>query len=164
MYDGTVRMLTDVRHVPELRKNLISLGVLDSGGYKCTVQGGVLKVSKGILVVMKAKRIENLYQLEGRTESNQAMVVSEGASDSTRLWHQCLGHMSEKGLKVLVDRKLLPSLKSLNLNFCKHCIYGKSVDKSLKQEDILVKVSLIISIQMFGDHLLKFLLEDRHIL
>jgi hypothetical protein len=165
MYDGTVRTLTDVRHVPKLRKNLISLGVLDSGGYKCIVQGGVLKVSKGILVVMKDKKIGNLYQLlEGRKKINQATVVSEGASDSTHLWHQRLGHMSEKGLKVLVDHKLLPSLKYLNLNFCKHCIYGKQVDKSLKQEDILVKVSLIISIQMFGDHLLKFLLEDHHIL
>jgi hypothetical protein len=67
MHDGSVRTLTDVRHVPELRKNLISLGVLDSVGYKCTTQGGVLKVSKDILVVMKEKRIGNLYQLEGRT-------------------------------------------------------------------------------------------------
>jgi hypothetical protein len=69
--------------------------------------------------------IKNLYHLEGRTESDQATTISESASDSTHLWHQRLGHMSEKGLKVLVDRKLLPSLKSLNLNFCKHCIYGK---------------------------------------
>jgi hypothetical protein len=132
MYDITIRTLTDVRHVPELRNNLISLGVLDSSGYKCTVQGGVLKVFKGILVVMKAKRSRNLYHLEGSTEINQATVVSEGASDSTHLWHQCLGHMSEKGLKVLVDRKLLPSLKSLNLNFCKHCIYGKQCRQKFK--------------------------------
>jgi len=61
MHDGSVRTLTNVRHVPELRKNLISLGVLDSAGYRCTTQGGLLKVSKGILVVMKAKRMENFY-------------------------------------------------------------------------------------------------------
>eukprot|EP00253_Pinus_taeda_P003620 PITA_03620 len=36
MYDNTVRTLTSVRHVPELKKNLISLGVLDSDGYKFT--------------------------------------------------------------------------------------------------------------------------------
>jgi hypothetical protein len=33
--------------------------------------------------------------------------------------------MIERGLKVLSDRKLLPSLKSLKLDFCKHYIYGK---------------------------------------
>jgi 5'-3' exoribonuclease 2 len=74
MYDGTIRMLTNVRHVPKLRNNLIYLGFLDSSGYKCTIQGVVLKLSKGILLVMKAKRIRNLYQLEGRTESNQAGI------------------------------------------------------------------------------------------
>jgi hypothetical protein len=67
MIDGSVRTLIDVRQVPELRKNLISLGVLDYAGYKCTNQVGVLKVSKGILIVMKAKRNKNLYHLEGRT-------------------------------------------------------------------------------------------------
>ena len=53
MHDGSVRTLTYLRHVLELRKNLISLGVLDSVGYRCTTQGGVLKVSKSILMVMK---------------------------------------------------------------------------------------------------------------
>jgi hypothetical protein len=64
MHDGSVGTLTNIRHVPELGKNLIFLGVIDYVGYKCTTQGGVLKVSKGILIVMKAKKIGNLYQLE----------------------------------------------------------------------------------------------------
>jgi hypothetical protein len=67
MHDGFVRTLKDVSHVLELRKNLISLGVLDYVIYECTNQGGLLKVSKDILLVMKAKRIGNLYQLGGRT-------------------------------------------------------------------------------------------------
>ncbi|GJS54946.1 retrovirus-related pol polyprotein from transposon TNT 1-94 [Tanacetum coccineum] len=50
MFDGTVRTLTDVRHVPELKKNLISLGTLDSIGCDYRGRGGVLKVSKGALV------------------------------------------------------------------------------------------------------------------
>jgi hypothetical protein len=68
MFDGTVKILTDVRHVPDIRKNLISLGVLDIGGYKTIVQGGVMKVYKGIPLVMKAKNIGNMFLLEERTE------------------------------------------------------------------------------------------------
>jgi hypothetical protein len=132
MHDGSVRTLIYVRHVLELRKNLISLGVLDSTGYNCTSQGGVLKVSKGILVVMKEKRIGNLYQPEGRTEVNQTVVASKDASDCVSLWHQRLGNMSKKGLKVLVDRKSLPSLKFLNLNFCKYCVFGKQCRHKFK--------------------------------
>jgi hypothetical protein len=132
MHDGSVRTLTYVIHVPKLRNNLIFLGVLDFVRYKCTSQGGVLKVSKGILVVMKEKRIRKLYWLEGRIEVNQAVVASEDESDSVLLWHQHLGHMSEKGLKVLVDLKSLPSLKFLNLNFCKYCVFGKQCRQKFK--------------------------------
>ena len=34
MYDDIVKILSDVRHVPKLKKKLISLGVLDLNGYK----------------------------------------------------------------------------------------------------------------------------------
>ena len=88
MFDGFVKILTDVRHVPELRKNLISLGVLDTGIYKSTVQGGVMKVYKGILLVMKAKKVGNMFILEGRTKSDHVTTLSENDSDYVRLWHQ----------------------------------------------------------------------------
>ena len=33
MFDGVIRTLCDVRHVPNLRKNLISLGTLNDNGF-----------------------------------------------------------------------------------------------------------------------------------
>ena len=39
-------MLSDVRLVSGLKKNLISLGTLDVLGYRCTCEGGVMKTSK----------------------------------------------------------------------------------------------------------------------
>ena len=36
MFDSVVRTLGDVRHVPDLKKNLISLGTLDSNGFTFT--------------------------------------------------------------------------------------------------------------------------------
>ncbi|CAL8989595.1 unnamed protein product, partial [Prunus brigantina] len=44
----------DVRYVPDMKKNLISLGALESKGLKITMEGGVLKAVHGALVVMKA--------------------------------------------------------------------------------------------------------------
>ena len=95
MYDNTVRTLTSVRHVPELKKNLISLGVLDSDAYKCTSQNGVLKVSKGALVVMKEEKVRNIYRLKGSTQVIEVAIVSKKEEEGTHLWHQRLGHMSE---------------------------------------------------------------------
>ena len=50
MFDGTVLILADVSHVPDIKKSLISLGFLDRGGYRTVVQGVVMKVYKGILL------------------------------------------------------------------------------------------------------------------
>ncbi|MCY6525143.1 GAG-pre-integrase domain-containing protein, partial [Actinobacillus pleuropneumoniae] len=91
--DNTVRTLTSVKHVPDLKKNLISLGVLDSNGYKFTGQEGILKVFKGALVVMKAEKVGNLYRLKGSTQVSEAAITSEKKEAGTHLWHQRLGHM-----------------------------------------------------------------------
>ena len=40
--------------------------------------------------------------------------------------------MSEKGIKALVDRMSLPSLKFLNLNFFKYCVFGKQCRQKFK--------------------------------
>ncbi|KAG8496341.1 hypothetical protein CXB51_007486 [Gossypium anomalum] len=47
MFYRVDRTLSDVRHVPELKRNLISLSTLDSKGYRYTAESGVLKISKG---------------------------------------------------------------------------------------------------------------------
>ena len=101
------------------------LGVLDSCGHKFTSLSGILKVSKGDLVVTKAHKTRNIYKLVGRTQVNDTTFVSEELSGYTQLWHQRLGHISERGLWVLINNKLLPILTTMNLMFRRHCIFGK---------------------------------------
>lgn len=96
MYDGLVRTLTDVRHVPDLKKNLISLGTLDSNGCRFAAEGGVLKVVRASLVLMKGNKHGNLYILMGKTVTG-SVAVGTSSSDCTRIWHMRLGHMTEKG-------------------------------------------------------------------
>jgi hypothetical protein len=91
MFNGIVRELMDVRYVPDLKSNLISLGVLDSCGYKYTCQGGALTLSKDSLVVMKETKVDNLYKLEGSTE-----VAYEVTDVSSCLWQKHEGHKSKK--------------------------------------------------------------------
>ncbi|KAG8485563.1 hypothetical protein CXB51_018918 [Gossypium anomalum] len=128
MFDGVVRTLSDVQHVPELKRNLISLSTLDSKGYRYTAESGVLKISKGSLVVMKGQRkIAKLYVLQGSTVTGDAAVASSSLSDDdiTKLWHMRLGHMSENGMTELSKRGLLDGQGICKLNFCEHCVFGK---------------------------------------
>jgi len=50
MHDGIVRTLIGVRHVPKLKKNLISLNALDSIRYRYI---SILKIVQGALIIMK---------------------------------------------------------------------------------------------------------------
>ena len=51
-------------------------------------------------------------------------VVAEGASGSC-LWHNRLGHMSGKGMKMLVAKGALEGLKSVYIGLCESCVMGK---------------------------------------
>jgi len=63
MFDGQVRTLTNVRHVPDLRKSLLSLEALKAQG--CKFSGGDIKVTKGSMTILKEERIANLYKMTG---------------------------------------------------------------------------------------------------
>ncbi|KAL8137086.1 hypothetical protein V2J09_003087 [Rumex salicifolius] len=43
-YDGIERTLSEVRHIPDLRRNLIALGTLEAKGFKYNGEDGVLKI------------------------------------------------------------------------------------------------------------------------
>ena len=63
MFDRHVRTLKDVKHVSDLRKNILSLEALKAQGCKFSDTGGALKVIKGFMTVLKAKRMANLYKM-----------------------------------------------------------------------------------------------------
>uniref|UniRef100_A0A2N9I6R9 Integrase catalytic domain-containing protein n=1 Tax=Fagus sylvatica TaxID=28930 RepID=A0A2N9I6R9_FAGSY len=126
MSDGVVRTLEEVRHIPDMRKNLISLGTLDSKGYSYKSENGIMKVSKGAMVVMTGQKISsNVYKLLGNTILGGVAAVVESEDDDTLLWHMRLGHISERGMRELHKRNLLTGIKSCKLDFCKYCIMGK---------------------------------------
>jgi len=49
MFDGQVRTLTNVHHIPYLSKNLFSLGALEAQGFKFSGADGGIKVTKCLL-------------------------------------------------------------------------------------------------------------------
>ncbi|KAG8485080.1 hypothetical protein CXB51_021402 [Gossypium anomalum] len=128
MFDGVVRTLSNVRHVPELKRNLISLSTLNLKGYRYIAESGVLKISKGSLVVMKGQRkATKLYVLQDSTITGDAAIAFSLLSDDviTKIWHMRLGHMSKNSMVELSKRGLLDGQRICKLKFCKHCVFGK---------------------------------------
>ena len=54
MQDQSIKLLTDVRYIPEVKRNLVSLGSLEAKGCSFLSSGGKMWVKKGEDVVMTA--------------------------------------------------------------------------------------------------------------
>lgn len=111
MFDGVNRTLTHVRFIPNMIKNLISLGVLD-----------VKSSDKN--VILKGYKHNNLYLLECTTIWGE-VNFTRCRREMSHLWHSRLGHMSDRYLSLLDDKKMLPGLGTLDFAYCEHYIMGK---------------------------------------
>ena len=104
MFDGIVRTSTNVKHVPKLKKNLVSLVYLEYCGFNFSsrTRSRVLNIYNGAMVVMRGNRMDNnlygMVDLMVMEESGIVVVVHDPQGDY-KLWHYRLGHMSERGMK-----------------------------------------------------------------
>jgi len=85
MFDGMVRELKEVRYVSQLKRNLISVGILKTLGIEVSIRDGVLKMIKDSMVVLKGVRRNNLYYLKGSTVTGQVAASTDSDDDSIRL-------------------------------------------------------------------------------
>lgn len=53
------------------------------------------------------------------------VAMAKQHDDKTLIWHQCLGHISDKRLLMLSKRGLLYGDKVTEVELCEHCIVGK---------------------------------------
>uniref|UniRef100_A0ACD5Y5J0 Uncharacterized protein n=1 Tax=Avena sativa TaxID=4498 RepID=A0ACD5Y5J0_AVESA len=121
-HDGVTRTLNEVKHIPSMARNLISLSTMDVDGYKYAGGRRLLKVSKGSLIHMIGD-MNSASTLPGTA----AAITANDSDDcgKTNLWHMRLGHMSEHGLAELVKRELIDGCNLGKFEFCEHCVFGK---------------------------------------
>ncbi|RDX67146.1 hypothetical protein CR513_54010, partial [Mucuna pruriens] len=85
---GMQLWLKGVKHVPNVRFNLIFVHMLDDGGYDNHFGHGKWKLTKGNLVMARGEKISKLYW-------TKALVAKESVNAmdmESSLWHQRLSH------------------------------------------------------------------------
>lgn len=127
MFNRVIQILSDVRHVCDLKRNLICLSIFNSKGYKDTSEYAVLKISKGALVVMKGKKsLAQLYMLEVSTVIGDATVTTSLSDEEVnKLWHMWLRYTSEHGMAELSRKGLLSNYSTSKLKFYELSVFGK---------------------------------------
>ena len=73
------------------------------------------------MVLACGKKTSTLYM----TSSPRDTVAVAKAGTDASLWYRRFGHMSEKGMKMLLSKGKLPKLKFISFDMCESCILGK---------------------------------------
>ena len=93
-----------------------------------------MKITKGVLMVMKGQKVRTLYKLIWNAVVGRVAITTlvESSTADTKLWHMRLGHIGEHGMLELHKRNLLKGVKTCQLDFCEYCVYGKQHRVSFK--------------------------------
>ncbi|PHT41242.1 hypothetical protein CQW23_20096 [Capsicum baccatum] len=124
MTSGKVLTLNNVLYVPELRRNLISVSLLDKNGFKCVTVSGKIVVSKGEMYVGKGYLEEGLYKMNIMTVEMNKHSNSSYLLESYNLWHERLGHVNYKTLRKLINLEILQNFEC-NKSKCQTCVESK---------------------------------------
>ncbi|RVW96404.1 Retrovirus-related Pol polyprotein from transposon TNT 1-94 [Vitis vinifera] len=107
----SVWLLEKVQHIPDLRRNLISVGQLDDEGHAILFVGGTWKVTKGARVLARGKKTGTLYM----TSCSRDTIAVADASTDTSLWHRRLGHMRKQKKVSFLKTSRTPKAEKLEL-------------------------------------------------
>jgi hypothetical protein len=124
LIDGKIRTLHGVLHILVLAINFIFVSKMDDAGVKTIFEKETCRMVRGAMVFLKGVRFGTLYKLQGSTISdgcNSSIVLDIGfeeertptvSGEKVMLWHQRLGHIGEKGLRLLHGKGMVEGMSN----------------------------------------------------
>ena len=136
---GKPFQLKDVMHVLCLKKNLVSVAMLEDKGYDIVFSDvkAFLRHKKTIQAKRIWIRVKNLYKLEvDGCASMMGKAEKLVSRDEGELCHRRLGHLHHGDLKFMqqISTRLLMG-KLAQLDQCKGCTMGKYVKSTFHEKE-----------------------------
>ena len=119
MHDKTMLEIKYVKHVSNLKRNLISLGLFDQIGQSKMLKSYNLRVMNGSKIKMKGTRKNSVYVLDSEVIVGETRISTVKNIDKTKLQHLWIGHMNERDLNELERQCVLGGDKIESIGFCK---------------------------------------------
>ena len=127
--------LQEFSYVPSIRRNLLSISLLDSQDYRFFFGNNKVEMYKDGKVAGSGALCGNLYRLylfnNGLNYSVNYVVAPIVASKrpNSMLWHKHFGHISRHIMERLVKDEILHNLDFFDLSTCIGCVKGKLTSK-----------------------------------
>ncbi|KAL0285382.1 UNVERIFIED_CONTAM: hypothetical protein Sradi_7175000 [Sesamum radiatum] len=122
--------LKDCYFVPSMVKNIISIPMLDSEGFKFLINKSCFYLIFNDVHHLLGTLVNSLYILQ---QSNSIMTAQHKRKvdnhENAQIWHARLGHISKDRIRRLVDSKNLEIDNLDHLPTCESCLKGKMTKK-----------------------------------
>ena len=122
LHNGSLSILHQVRHIPNLKRSLIFISMMAEDKYKTTLSESSLQISKGILRIGHGVRYNYLSPL---TIINREGSLNVAKMSTPSLWHGRLSHMSQTGVERTLALDYIMKLNHAESYFYEHCQYRK---------------------------------------
>jgi transposase InsO family protein len=134
-FNSKVLILTDCLHVPNIRRNLISVTHLGKCGYTSILRD-IAVIKKNRLFICSGVIVDGLYIITPDINSVNNSVIESAhhrlplkrkflSTNDAFLWHLRLGHINTKRIQRLVKDGLLGPLDFNHYPVCESCLEGK---------------------------------------
>ena len=123
--------IIDVLHVPEIRKNLVSVSLLSKKGFKLVFVSDNFILTKNGMYVGKGYMSNGLFKMNVMTvvppikNINKKNTSSTYMLESSNVWHGRLGHVNYDTLRRLINMECLPKFQIDPNHKCEICVESK---------------------------------------
>lgn len=151
MDDDSVKIIIEVRYIPDVKRNLISLGSIERKGFTFESGRGEMLIKKDGNVLLKGVRRGALYYLDATVIRSGNDEVHITKADSLEIWHLRLGHPAMGSIKELQRKKLYPLLMGQVRLYMKSAFWQNQRSCHTLQVNTPLHLHLTMLIVTYGD-------------
>ena len=124
---GIIQVITNVYYLPRLRNNFLSIGQLQQKNLTIVFKKNTCKVyheERG-LIMSTQMSTNRMFVISSPVIIPECLKMEK--CEDAKIWHYRYGHLSWKGLKILMKKNMvrdLPELQEIETK-CKDCLLGK---------------------------------------
>jgi transposase InsO family protein len=124
--------IENVLYVPEMKKNLFSVGMCTTRGLEVLFKGDYVNIhGDNELLAFGVKQENEIYRMVFRVKNARSNIQANASTSDLRVWHERLGHLNFRTLREMVNKNLVNGVQLSEKHdvFCEPCQIGKSQRK-----------------------------------